>query len=414
MVNNDWERFGEELRRTIQNAVDHQDFSRLNQTVTDTIGRAMNNVSRGLKNGGWYRDPMNQGPFPGGSANPKDNGFLQVNHMNSKARSQQLYLKASAPKIGGIFLTATGAFFLVVTIVLEIIFAMGTVLTGFDMAGGILLSGTGFFMAVFAVMMGIGITLLSQVSRFRKYVSCLGAKEYCDIKDLAMKSGRKAKSIVKDLKKMIRRGWFREGHLDVKETCFMSSHEAFHQYTMLMERMEQQRQEQAAEEERRKQEKEKAEARMKEEYSKLSPDVQKVIQAGDEYVAKIRKANDAIPGEVISAKISRMEMLVDRIFDRVEQNPESVNDIRRLMEYYLPMTMKLLDAYEELDKQPIQGDNILSSKTEIEKTLDTLNVAFEKLLDDLFQDTAWDVSSDISVLETMLAQEGLTKDDIKK
>ena len=107
-----------------------------------------------------------------------------------------------------------------------------------------------------------------------------------------------------------------------------------------------------------------------------------------------------------------MELLIGRIFDRVKQAPESVADIRRLMEYYLPTTVKLLEAYEELDAQPIQGENITSSKTEIEKTLDTLNIAFEKLLDDLFQDTAWDVSSDISVLHTMLAQEGLTEDEI--
>ena len=60
-----------------------------------------------------------------------------------------------------------------------------------------------------------------------------------------------------------------------------------------------------------------------------------------------------------------------------------------------------------LDAQPVAGENILSSKAEIEATLDTLNVAFEKILDSLFQDTAWDVSSDISVLNTVLAQEGL-------
>ena len=104
---------------------------------------------------------------------------------------------------------------------------------------------------------------------------------------------------------------------------------------------------------------------------------------------------------------------MDRIFDRVEQNPESVSDIRKLMEYYLPTTIKLLEAYEELDSQPVQGENIISSKQEIEKTLDTLNTAFEKLLDHLFQDTAWDLSSDISVLQTMLAQEGLTDDGLK-
>ena len=109
-----------------------------------------------------------------------------------------------------------------------------------------------------------------------------------------------------------------------------------------------------------------------------------------------------------------MEMLVDRIFDRSSRNPIRSVIIRKLMDYYLPMTMKLLQAYEDLDAQPVQGENIISSKIEIEKTIDTLNVAFEKLLDDLFQDTAWDVSSDISVLNTMLAQEGLTEDEIRK
>ncbi len=84
------------------------------------------------------------------------------------------------------------------------------------------------------------------------------------------------------------------------------------------------------------------------------------------------------------------------------------------MEYYLPMTIKLLKAYEELDGQPVQGENIVNSKKEIEDTLDTLNTAYEKILDNLFQDTAWDVSSDISVLQTLLAQEGLMDDGFIK
>ena len=66
-----------------------------------------------------------------------------------------------------------------------------------------------------------------------------------------------------------------------------------------------------------------------------------------------------------------------------------------------------------MDAQPVQGETILASKREIEGTLDTLNLAYEKLLDELFADTALDVSSDISVLNTLLAQEGLTGDGFK-
>ena len=233
--------------------------------------------------------------------------------------------------------------------------------------------------------------------------------EICDVKELAQKTGRSAKAVAKDLRKMIKKGWFRQGHLDEQGTCLMVSDDAYRQYTGLMDRMRREKEEKEAAESRAKAAADKA----RRDYEKLSPEVQKIVDAGDEYVRKIREANDAIPGEAISAKISRMEMLVDRIFDRVEENPDSISDIRRLMEYYLPTTIKLLDAYEDLDAQPVQGENIISAKNEIEKTLDTLNTAFEKLLDDLFQDTAWDLSSDISVLNTMLAQEGLTEDGLK-
>ena len=260
----------------------------------------------------------------------------------------------------------------------------------------------GLFGIAFLVMAIAGTNMVCSVGRFRKYVKVIKDREYCEIKELAQKTGRSLKAVVKDLRKMIKKGWFCQGHLDEQGTCLMTSNEAYGQYTALMERTKKEKAEREAEA-----------ARQQQEFSKLSPEVQKIIQAGDEYVRKIREANDAIPGEEISAKMSRMEMLVDRIFDRVEEHPESVADIRKLMEYYLPTTIKLLDAYEDLDAQPVQGENIITAKKEIEKTIDTLNTAFEKLLDDLFQDTAWDLSSDISVLQTMLAQEGLTEDGLK-
>ena len=141
-----------------------------------------------------------------------------------------------------------------------------------------------------------------------------------------------------------------------------------------------------------------------------SEEVQAVLDEGNAYIAKIHASNDAIPGVEISRKISHMENIIGKIFQRVKEHPEVIPDLKKLMEYYLPTTVKLLDAYEDLDRQPIQGENITSSKKEIEETLDTLNTAFEKLLDSIFRDMAWDVSTDISVLHTVLAQEGLTED----
>ena len=209
---------------------------------------------------------------------------------------------------------------------------------------------------------------------------------------------------------MIRKNWFKQGHLDKQKTCLMVTDKMYTQYC----RLEQQK----AIAQKDAQEREAKAQKIREEQiasgKVLPPEVQKVVDLGDEYVRKIRKCNDDIPGEEISEKIYRIEILVDKIFDRVEQNPKCVSDIKKLMDYYLPTTVKLLEAYAEMDAQPAGGDNIQTAKKEIEATLDTLNIAFEKLLDSLFQETAWDVSSDISVLNTMLAQEGLKEDGLKR
>ena len=147
---------------------------------------------------------------------------------------------------------------------------------------------------------------------------------------------------------------------------------------------------------------------------KVSAQAQEVLDRGNEFIRQLRRCNDAIPGQEISEKISRMETLVGNIFDRVESHPEVVPELKKLMDYYLPMTVKLLNAYADMDAQSVQGENIQSSKREIEATLDTLNTAFEKLLDSIFKTTALDVSSDITVLQTLLAQEGLTEDEFSK
>ena len=107
----------------------------------------------------------------------------------------------------------------------------------------------------------------------------------------------------------------------------------------------------------------------------------------------------------------KIEDLTGRILKRVEEHPSSAEDIKQLMKYYLPMTIKLLTAYAEMDEQQVKVENIDKSKHEIENVLDSLNDAFSKLLDDLYKDTAWDISSDVSVLNAMLKREGLKGND---
>ena len=121
-------------------------------------------------------------------------------------------------------------------------------------------------------------------------------------------------------------------------------------------------------------------------------------------------AAGTVVGNVITAKLSRLEGLLGEIFDRVREHPDQMVNCRKLMDYYLPTMIKLVEAYEEYDKVSSPGEDIKAAKNEIEKTLDIINQAFVELLNKLFQNSVWDVKAEANVLKTMLRQEGLADD----
>ena len=125
---------------------------------------------------------------------------------------------------------------------------------------------------------------------------------------------------------------------------------------------------------------------------------------------ELRRVNDAIPDEEMSDKISRLEAVSAKIFEQAKTDPDKLPRMRKFMDYYLPTSLKLLQAYAELDSQGVEGENITESKRRIEQTMDTLVHAFETQLDQLFAADAMDISADIDVMQNMLRADGLTGD----
>lgn len=367
----DWENLGEEISEIVEKAVQNQNFKKLNQSISNRFHQIVNGPEK-----------------------------LPVK-VPSKAGAICSMVLGYPLGIGAF------AFFAGYIVALFIVGSDG-MLAVICAVSALLFGG---FTALGAWLAVRGTKTIARINRLKCYMEVIGKREYCNIAELSEMIGKKSAVVLKDVEFMIKKRWFLQGHLDEQKTCLMLTDRMYQQYCQLEQQKAVVREETKRKEERKAQQAKVQE--MEESRDGLSLEVQKVLAQGEEYVRKIRACNDAIPGEVISAKIDRIELLVDKIFDQVEKNPKCVSDIRKLMEYYLPTTVKLLEAYAQMDAQPAGGENIQNAKVEIEATLDTLNVAFEKLLDGLFQETAWDVSSDISVLNTMLAQEGLKEDGLK-
>lgn len=389
--NQEWDSLGRSIEEIIDKAINSQNYQELSRNITRTIDRATRTGSDAL----WRALDMSGAAKPKNTitvepvrAEPVPKNNLPALYGSSNGETTKGILKTV---FGGIS-TITGFTFTLISGIFHLVgIATGASLTSIPFALGLgALVGGG-------TLLSSGIRSLGRVSRYKVYLKALGKNTHIALEKLSRSVGKPVKFVRKELQGMINQGLFLEGHLDHEEQNLITSDETYAHYEQSRLQMEARKQAEAA--------------APKQPSSTPDPKVQEVLDRGNAYLREIRRCNDEIPGEEISAKISRMEAIVQRIFERAKAHPEIIPDLKKLMDYYLPMTIKLLNAYADMDRQPIQGDTIRASKQEIDTTLDTLNLAFEKLLDSVFQDTAMDVSSDISVLHTLLAQEGLTGDD---
>ncbi len=139
-------------------------------------------------------------------------------------------------------------------------------------------------------------------------------------------------------------------------------------------------------------------------------ELDKMIRDGNLAIAEMKRLNESIEDEQISADIDRLEDLSAKIFAQVKADPAKLPQIRKFMDYYLPTTLKLLNAYDRMGAQGVSGENIDNTMQRVESMMGTIVTAFEKQLDMLFGSEAMDISTDITVLENMMKREGLSGD----
>ena len=405
MNRNKWDEFGGGIDDVIQKAIDSGNYNSLGRDVNDLIRKAAYTVEDAINKGlneaknkavkvnlggntveinKNYQDRIKR-PNKKNEAAPSDNKF----YISDNKLMDQGMMGAIG---GGATLFGLGTGFI------------STIFEGGDIVGTVVLA-TMLIPAAIWFLNGLDILKDRLIFKnYQKVIALSDSKSFAKIEDLMLETGETKKKTLKRLRKMIGKRWFKEGHIDKAETTFISTNETYALYQKT----------QLDFEERQRIEAELGAFKEEEKKTSNNAEVEETLNQGKKYLAQISHLNDRIPGIEVSNKIFKIENLTERILKRVEEHPSSAEDIKQLMKYYLPMTIKLLTAYAEMDEQQVKVDNIDKSKKEIENVLDSLNEAFNKLLDDLYKDTAWDIASDVSVLNAMLKREGLKGNDFSK
>lgn len=376
----DFENLEDKIMRTVKTAVNAIDIVNIKSDIVDRTEDALGEVKFKIKE---YNKKVEENHK---KLVYKDN----LKYINKKTKAKALgILKIVFGSIGSGFfgLTFLG------------IFLMDAIL---------LTSGIEIFsIFILALLVGNiillfnGINSLKRIKRFGKYVKFLDNDSFFAIKDLASFMNEKESFIVKDLRKMIKQNMFLEGRIDEEEKYFLLNNEVYKNYLEMKKKQEEEAKKQI------KAEKEKVkEVKSEEDYK-----VEAIIKEGRNSINKIKNIDSEIRIPEISMKLNKMQGIIHQILNHIEKHPKKINEVNKFINHYLPITIKLLTSYRDLNNQSHQGENIKNAKIEIEHSIDVVNDAFENLLDDLFEDMAMDISTDISVLKTLFKQEGLTEEN---
>lgn len=272
--------------------------------------------------------------------------------------------------------------------------SLGTMLFSnkFEIQAWIGLIGT---VAVLAVNIVTILRIISK-SKFNKrydtYLNVLRFRNIELIDDLAAYAKQDSIQVVRDLNNAIKFKLIPQGHFGRDNIFFMVSDEIYRLYK-----------EKQAVYDRYYRKLVEERVRMNE----RTKEMQDILERGQGYVDKIRESNDIIKDKIISEKLERMEKAVSMIFYEVDINPTQADKLGMFMNYYLPTTEKLLEAYIEIDEKQIKGKTLDRAKKDIEGAIDKLIDSFEGLLDKFYQEQELDLSTDISAMEIIMKQEGL-------
>lgn len=247
-----------------------------------------------------------------------------------------------------------------------------------------------------------GLKRININKKFVMYSDVIDGRNYYDISKMADNLGMKKNKVIRELKQLVKLRYFRQGHLDDNNTTFILTDKIYNDYL---------------ENNRRRQEYERNNVQVEKSEQKSDADIQQdmtksqaetLYEEGKQYVEYIQKCNALVKDEEMKKKLSVLEDLISRIFDKLNKEPEKKDDMYKFMKYYLPTTKKLLESYNEFDSQPSYGgNNVANAKKEIEDAIDVINEAFGRLFDSMFEEKAWDISSDIKTMKTMMANDGL-------
>ena len=111
--------------------------------------------------------------------------------------------------------------------------------------------------------------------------------------------------------------------------------------------------------------------------------------------------------------IKEINQTVEKIINTVQKNPEKYKKIEKFFSYYLPVTISILNRYDEIENQKLSSEESRKFMESTKNMVKKINRAFKKQLSSLYQSDIIDTDAEMKVFDSMLKADGYNDDDFK-
>ena len=137
---------------------------------------------------------------------------------------------------------------------------------------------------------------------------------------------------------------------------------------------------------------------------------QNTVHGAQYFIDTINSLNNDIPDEEISNGLYQSSQLLSQIQKYEQKFPDSKNKLDKLYTYYLPILVRILEQYSNL--QYVRSDpSYDETQSNLRRTLKLVNDAMTKIISGLTDNDFINLSADMSTLEAVLKKDGLTGSD---
>ena len=142
----------------------------------------------------------------------------------------------------------------------------------------------------------------------------------------------------------------------------------------------------------------------------LQETITKAKAINKEIKEMFRKVEDV----TLQINIREIGETADKIINTVEHNPKKLKRVESFFDYYLPVTLKILNRYDEIENQKLISSDSKKFMEQARNLISEVAKAFKMQLATLYQNDIVDTDAEMKVLDMMLKSEGLDSNSIDR